>query len=168
MERVSVDKIALRGDMRAVRRAIAGDVEDRQRRSAVIWANVLDAVGVDRVPLEVMMFESLATEPDTSAWQQDAAVRGWGVRLPEVAGEALRVMPGDVDPGILDVVLVPGLAFTADGRRLGQGGGHYDRFLARLSPRCVTIGICFHEQLVDDLPIEPHDVLVRLVVTDRP
>ena len=76
------------------------------------------------------------------------------------------MQPGDVDPASLDVVVVPGLAFTADGRRLGQGGGHYDRFLPRLRPACVTIGAAFAEQLVDDLPTEPHDIRLTLVVTD--
>ena len=66
-----------------------------------------------------------------------------------------------MDPRALDVVVVPGLAFTPDGRRLGQGGGHYDRFLPRLRPDCVTIGACFAEQVVADLPTEPHDVAAR-------
>ena len=57
-----------------------------------------------------------------------------------------------LDPALLDVVVVPGLAFTADGRRLGQGGGHFDRFLLRLRPDCLRIGVAFREQLVDDLP----------------
>ena len=77
-------------------------------------------------------------------------------------------MPGDVDPTTLDVVVVPGLAFTIDGHRLGQGGGHFDRFLPRLGPDCLTIGVCSHEQLVGELPMAPHDVRVRLVVTDTP
>ena len=85
---------------------------------------------------------------------------------PEVDGPDLRVQPGDVDPASLDVVVVPGLAFTADGRRLGQGGGHYDRFLPRLRPECRTVGAAFAEQVVDDLPTEPHDVRLDLVVTD--
>ena len=71
-----------------------------------------------------------------------------------------------VDPALLDVGVVPGLAFTVDGRRLGQGGGHYDRFLVRLRDGCVTVGAAFAEQLVGDLPTEPHDVRLDLVVTD--
>jgi 5-formyltetrahydrofolate cyclo-ligase len=62
--------------------------------------------------------------------------------------------------------VVPGLAYAPDGRRLGQGGGHFDRFLPRLRPDCVTVGVCFHEQLVDDLPTSAHDARVDRVVTD--
>ena len=86
--------------------------------------------------------------------------------LPEVDGLELRVMPGDVDPATLDVVVVPGLAFTPDGGRLGQGGGHFDRFLLRLRPDCVTVGVCFREQLLEQLPTAAHDVHVDHVVTD--
>jgi 5-formyltetrahydrofolate cyclo-ligase len=85
---------------------------------------------------------------------------------PAVDGPDLRVEPGDVDPVHLDVVVVPGLAFTADGRRLGQGGGHYDRFLTRVRPDCVTVGAAFAEQLVADLPTDPHDIRLDFVVTD--
>jgi 5-formyltetrahydrofolate cyclo-ligase len=85
---------------------------------------------------------------------------------PEVDGPSLRVQPGDVDPATLDVVVVPGLAFTPDGHRLGQGGGHYDRFLTRVRPGCLTIGVCFREQLVAELPVEAHDVPLTAVVTD--
>ena len=73
----------------------------------------------------------------------------------------IRGAQAGVDPASLDVVVVPGLAFTADGRRLGQGGGHYDRFLRQLRRGCVTIGAAFAEQLVDDLPHEDHDVRVE-------
>jgi 5-formyltetrahydrofolate cyclo-ligase len=63
------------------------------------------------------------------------------------------------------VVIVPGVAFTRDGDRLGQGGGWYDRFLAGVRPDCTVIGVCFDEQLVDQLPTEPHDVSLACVVT---
>ena len=88
------------------------------------------------------------------------------------------------------VVLVPGLAFTPDGKRLGRGGGYYDRFLsaARQStttgkgtdpsdatsecaprsaqPRSLyTIGVCFPFQLIDHLPTEPHDEKIDEIVT---
>jgi len=62
-----------------------------------------------------------------------------------------------------DLVIVPGVAFTRGGARLGRGGGHYDRLLST-SP-ATSIGVAFDIQLVDELPTEPHDRGVDLVVT---
>ena len=64
------------------------------------------------------------------------------------------------------MVVVPGVAFTATGHRLGQGGGHFDRFLPRLRSGCLRVGVCYREQLVDDVPSEPHDVVLDAVVSD--
>ena len=64
-------------------------------------------------------------------------------------------------------MIVPGLAFTRRGDRLGQGGGWYDRVLAGVRDDCVTIGVAFAPQLVDELPVEPHDRPVDLVVTEH-
>ncbi len=61
------------------------------------------------------------------------------------------------------VALVPCLAFTADGRRLGRGGGYYDRFLAQHEG--PKIGLAFDEQLAEDLPAETHDVSLDAIVT---
>ena len=69
-----------------------------------------------------------------------------------------------VDPSLIDVVLVPGLAFTRDGRRMGYGGGFYDNLLPKLREDCVRVGVCFDEQLVDDLPCEDRDERVDVVV----
>ncbi|MEM6258871.1 MAG: 5-formyltetrahydrofolate cyclo-ligase [Planctomycetota bacterium] len=63
-----------------------------------------------------------------------------------------------------DVTLVPGLAFTRAGARLGQGGGYYDRYLAQ-HPATYKIGICFNEQLGDVLPTSEHDICMDEVVT---
>ena len=59
----------------------------------------------------------------------------------------------------IDLLLVPGLAFTKEGARLGRGGGFYDRALARRENRShpATLGVCFSFQVVDALPTEPHD-----------
>lgn len=62
------------------------------------------------------------------------------------------------------LAIVPLLAFTAQGARLGQGGGHYDRWLAE-APAVTPVGLAWDEQLVDSLPIEPHDRLLHAVVT---
>jgi 5-formyltetrahydrofolate cyclo-ligase len=70
-----------------------------------------------------------------------------------------------VEPDLVDVVIVPGVAFDPAGRRLGYGGGYYDRLLPRLRPDCLTIGIAFDEQVVDRVPSDVHDVRVKLLVT---
>jgi 5-formyltetrahydrofolate cyclo-ligase len=63
----------------------------------------------------------------------------------------------------LDFVLVPGVAFNSVGARLGRGRGFYDRLLARVAG--VKCGIAFDEQLVDEIPAEPHDMKMNYIVT---
>ena len=62
--------------------------------------------------------------------------------------------------------LVPGLAFTRDGKRLGYGGGWYDRLLSEAQKDARKIGIAHAFQVVDDLPSEPHDILLSGIVDD--
>lgn len=76
----------------------------------------------------------------------------------------LRQPSGAADVMTPDIVFVPLLGFTADGRRLGQGGGHYDRWLAA-HPGTVAIGLAWDSQLVADLPHERHDHPLAAVVT---
>lgn len=65
----------------------------------------------------------------------------------------------------LDLILVPGLAFDQKGNRLGMGKGYYDRYLKPLQ-HTFKIGVCFAEQKVDQLPTDPYDVAVNLVIHD--
>ena len=78
--------------------------------------------------------------------------------IPEPQGGA------EILPEAGDIMLLPGLAFTLDGERLGYGGGYYDRYLAALAERPLCIGICFKEQLVESLPAEPTDQRVDLLL----
>ena len=71
-----------------------------------------------------------------------------------------------VSPGDVYAWVVPGLAFTRGGKRLGYGGGWYDRLLASAPGRAVKIGAAYSFQVVDDLPCEPHDVALTDVVCD--
>jgi len=63
-----------------------------------------------------------------------------------------------------DLVFVPLVGFTADGQRLGQGGGHYDRWLAAHGD-VLALGLAWDCQLVDSLPVEAHDVALRAIIT---
>ncbi len=67
----------------------------------------------------------------------------------------------------LDVVLVPGLAFDPQGYRIGYGGGFYDQALPSHCPPALAIGVAFDFQLAADIPFEPCDVTVDVIVTDR-
>ncbi len=72
----------------------------------------------------------------------------------------------EVDPAELDIVMVPGVGFSREGGRMGNGQGYYDRLLARVRPDCALVGLCFESQLFDDLVVSPHDVFMDQVVTE--
>jgi 5-formyltetrahydrofolate cyclo-ligase len=67
--------------------------------------------------------------------------------------------------GTADVVVVPALAVSRDGVRLGRGGGYYDRALAHARPEAVIVALVFDDELVDEVPVEPHDRRVAVVIT---
>lgn len=71
--------------------------------------------------------------------------------LPEPA-ESCEILAGDQ----IDLILVPGTAFDAQGRRLGQGGGYYDRFL--IKTRALRVGVCHDAALLDCVPAQAHDL----------
>lgn len=65
---------------------------------------------------------------------------------------------------LIDLVVVPGVAFTLYGKRMGRGGGYYDRLLPQLS-NAYKIGVAYQCQIVDDIPVENHDVNLDLILT---
>ena len=67
----------------------------------------------------------------------------------------------------IDVILVPGVAFTLNGDRLGLGGGHYDRTLVQDSWRGITFGVAFDLQLVEFIPNDPWDQSVDEIITEK-
>lgn len=92
-------------------------------------------------------------------------------------GASLRPGPGGVlEPplhaprvrvGEVDAFLVPGLLFDRSCRRLGRGGGHYDRMLKHARTDATAIGICYADRVLDELPEDCWDVAMDLVVTDQ-
>jgi 5-formyltetrahydrofolate cyclo-ligase len=80
----------------------------------------------------------------------------FGIREPAAHCPALEL-------GLVELVLVPGLAFDAAGRRLGRGKGFYDKLLGQV--RGATCGVAFDEQLVSEVPTESHDVVLNYVLT---
>lgn len=72
----------------------------------------------------------------------------------------------EISPEGLDLIVLPGVAFDLDGRRLGYGKGFYDRFLALTTPECITVGLGFDLQLREALPEELHDQKVFFLATE--
>ncbi|MHB1127467.1 MAG: 5-formyltetrahydrofolate cyclo-ligase [Bacillota bacterium] len=85
----------------------------------------------------------------------------WGIMEPKP--EKLRPL----EPGELDLVLVPGVAFDEEGNRLGYGGGYYDRFLARLRPGALALALAFEDQILRDVYPEDHDRQVHGIITEK-
>jgi 5-formyltetrahydrofolate cyclo-ligase len=83
-----------------------------------------------------------------------------GIREPDPRGRR----PARVDR--VDVVIAPGVAFDAAGRRLGYGGGFYDRLLPRLRPGTPVVGVAFATQVVDAVPATARDAPVDMIVTE--
>ena len=151
--------------MRRLNRAL--DSQQRLRASAAIFSAV-ERLPEFRAARTVAVFAALSDEPAT-----DEVLARWAstrrVVLTRVEGDAMRFYacrPERPCPaGEIDLVVCPGVAFTADGRRLGRGRGYYDRYLGDPVFRGFRVGVCYAHQLVDDLPVEPHDVRMDRVIT---
>lgn len=94
----------------------------------------------------------------------ELVVGKWKILEPprERWGEPEReVLPRDID-----FVIVPGVAFSRDGARMGNGQGYYDRLLQSVRPDCPLVGLCYECQLFDDLVVDAHDVFMDKVVTE--
>jgi 5-formyltetrahydrofolate cyclo-ligase len=167
-------------------RALLGEITESERneksvriREAIVGTDAWQNAGM------VCLFAPQHFEPDIDAlWAQASGKR---LCYPKIYGDViepieveqlaglvigkwnLRVPASDgpkILPHRLDLVLVPGIAFSSRGERLGRGGGFYDRFLALPGLRAKKIGICFDLQIRDDLPLEAHDCAVDCVITE--
>jgi 5-formyltetrahydrofolate cyclo-ligase len=106
-----------------------------------------------RIVLPVVVGDDLELRP--YGGQSSMAPGAYGILEP--------VTPLFTDYDSIDLAVVPGVAFTADGCRLGRGKGYYDRLLPRL--KATKLGLCFPFQIVPHIPCDEHDVLMDAVVT---
>lgn len=89
----------------------------------------------------------------------------WGILEPpqERRGEQGK----EVLPEELDCIMVPGVAFDAGGGRLGNGVGYYDRLLKEVRKDTALIGVCYEVQMVSEVIMEPHDVYMDYIITEK-
>lgn len=179
-----VDKPALRAQARATRRALSP--EERAERAKRILEHALALPELARARV-VGCYVSVGSEVDTSLLLRALLVKGVLVAVPATTGPEMRfvrldhpwaLVPGGhdipeprqpwthVDGERLEVLFVPGLLFGRDGSRLGNGAGHFDRFLAQ-HPTPLRVGLAYREQVVDALVTEPHDQGMDVLVTDE-
>lgn len=163
---------------------IRRQVKDLLRREGTSSSGPLCRLEQDPLFLSagtVLLYWSMPEEVDTHG-----LIRRWAGRkrivLPKVCGQDLelrlydpeRMIPGYrgilepagdaplVPDGEIELAVVPGLAFDRAGHRLGRGKGYYDRLLPRLD--CPKLGLAFPCQILDEVPIEPHDIALDRII----
>ncbi len=82
--------------------------------------------------------------------------------IPEPAPHTAVVTPEEID-----VIILPCLACDKSCRRLGHGGGYYDRYLSQISEKCMTAALCYEAVLADELPVQKHDIPADAVITEK-
>ena len=179
----------IRRSIHAVRQGLSE--ADRLARSHRVWERVaaLSCYQHARVVLGYMAFDH---EVLTDGLMQQAMASGKQLVLPMVLGDrqglalySIEDLERDVAPGYrgilepqplrtravapetLDLALIPGVAFDLRGGRLGFGVGFYDRLLSRLPREVPTVGLAFDFQVIPRLPLQPHDMLLDAIATEK-
>lgn len=83
------------------------------------------------------------------------------MNIPEPAAHTHSVLPSEIN-----LLIVPGVAFTRHGERLGYGGGYYDRFIP-LCNQAEVLALAFDAQLVESIPTEEHDLRIDRILTEK-
>lgn len=154
---------------------------EKQRAAEEVFSR-LEKTAAFLMADRILMYHSLPDELGTHAF-----LGKWAGRkhfyLPRVNGVNLDILPYDqsrlelgsfhieeptgndvVDPSEIELIVVPAVAYDRKGNRLGRGKGFYDRLLQ--TTKATKIGVGYGFQLVDEIPVEPHDVGVDIVITD--
>lgn len=174
-------KVELRSEMRAKRKELSS--ADRKSASAKICEKLLAYPGLmEKGPIAVYLARH--DEIDLTFFIEEGLKRGLSLLAPRWNGKNYDLAPivsleekdlrlgpmGIFEP--LDfsktaepsVWIVPGLAFTSSGSRLGYGGGWYDRFLSGTMPESVKLGVAYAFQIVPYIPTEPHDITLSAII----
>jgi len=194
VDRTDHDEVALRTRKVALRRQLSArraQIRDPERAAA--GRSLRDAVlslPETQMAGTVAAYMSVGTEPDTRGLVYALWKRGTYVLLPVLlpdydldwasyegpdslaAGPHGLLQPTEAPRGAsavtsADLVIVPALAVDHDGRRLGRGGGSYDRALARVGPAVPTVALIYDHELLDEVPAGRLDQRVRMAARPR-
>lgn len=178
----SVFRAALRGEKLAARMALGAD--SRLALSARIEAHLLQLL-TPLAPQTLAYCASVRGEFDAQALVSLLIERGWRAAMPIVEAPDAPMSFRHWTPGVAmgvdrygipipaageavtpDLVLLPLVAFDRQGFRLGYGGGYFDRTLAALVPRPLSIGVGFELARVEDIRPQQHDIRLDAIVTE--
>ena len=186
-ENLKLAKKSLRESILAQRNAL--DAPQRREASAKIVERLL-LLPEYRQAAVVAAYASFGSEPDTGHFLRETLATGKRLLLPRinkaegrlelrkvsdpeadlVAGVWGILEPGEhcplLSPSLVDFILVPGVAFTKNGGRLGYGGGYYDRLLTGVRSNICRAAGAFSLQVIEDLPTGDHDQRLHCVVTE--
>lgn len=158
---------------------------ERKVASQVIFSAVVDHPRFRQATV-VAAFCALPDEPVTEVVLRRWVELGKRVAVPRVEGDKMRFFyydptklqrgsfgieePSDeaelCPPAEIELMIVPGVAFTASGDRMGRGRGYYDKYLSQSDFRGYTIGVGYAHQLLPSLPTEEHDVRLDEVIVE--
>ena len=182
---ISERKKGLRQKMLAMRRALSAN--ETESRSSSLKENILSLLEYKNAK-KIMAFLAMKGESNLDGFIRQALLDGQEVYIPVCLPErqmeagrlidmehfekgplGLRNLPAGYEvtsPESLDLVLIPGLAVSQEGIRLGMGAGYYDRYLARV-PFEKRVAALWDFQVIPDIPSEPFDQKIAKIVTDK-
>ena len=172
-------------DKRAIRKAVRAKIaelttEEKKSLSAQIFSKIEHLPAIEEASV-VALYVSLADEPITDEIIEHLSQKK-RVVVPRIEGEEMNfydiaeglqkgafgimepIAEKPIEPDEIDVMIVPGVAFTREGLRCGRGKGFYDKYLSRKGFRAYTIGVCYPCQIVNELPTEEHDKAIQLII----
>lgn len=182
MNAMGMTKAEFRRKCKAEVRAL--DAQQRKSMSESICSAIISIVRKRHtLPCPILLFWPLPDEVDIRQAVIGLHGMGYKVYLPAVVGDSLEIRlfegVGTMKEGAfhimepvgerledihkLEAAFIPGVAFSRDGKRLGRGKGYYDRLLPQLD--CPLYGVCFPCQIVEQVPVEAHDINVNEVIS---
>ena len=133
---------------------------DRDTQSLFICLQILGTAEWQQAST-VMLYDALPDEVNLQLLIDDARGSGKELIIPDQSADA-PIIPDQVLNEI-DLAIIPGRAFSKQGKRLGRGGGWYDRIMPKM--KCPKWGVAFVCQIKKDVPTDPWDIKMNKVVT---
>ncbi|XP_015600199.1 5-formyltetrahydrofolate cyclo-ligase [Cephus cinctus] len=195
MAAITTAKKVLRKEIETAIKGI--DIEERKKQSRKVFEKLLSLEQYQKSK-RISVYLSTADEIDTVPILKDIFENAKEAFVPRYKGKTMQMVklnsmedyeklpltkwnikqPGinevrddALETGGLDLIILPGVAFTKDGKRLGHGMGYYDKFLATCissqSAKPYLVAMAFNEQLRDDIPTTDTDVILNMILTEK-